>query len=278
MFLAVRGQLRRNQVTSQALGADGSVGILSGIREAEYNTWRLVPKVGAMLDLRPVFLGLTVTVPSVGLFGGGTGLFNQTSTGLDLNGDGTPDDQFAASYQPERSAAFRNGLAIGLGGAVELGATTLYASGEWFAPVSSYEVIALDPVETRLPVGTVPFEFRHAAQSVVNAGVGVRHSFSPRLAGYASFATDQASADQATESNVGTGYWDLYHVGGGTQFQLGKLNLVLGATYTWGGDDFTLSGSFDDPVLSGETVRVSERGVRVLLGFQYDFGSRDSQP
>jgi hypothetical protein len=77
---------------------------------------------------------------------------------------------------------------------------------------------------------------------------------------------------------VGTGYWDLYHVGGGTQFQLGKLNLVLGATYTWGGDDFTLSGSFDDPVLSGETVRVSERGVRVLLGFQYDFGSRDSQP
>ena len=78
MFVAVRSQYLRSQITGQTLGDAGEVGLLSAIREFSYNSWRIVPKLGATLDLHPVTLGATVTVPSLTLFGSGSALYHNS--------------------------------------------------------------------------------------------------------------------------------------------------------------------------------------------------------
>lgn len=272
LFTAVRTQLLRRQVTAQSLRPDGTVALASGISEFEYNSWRLVPKLGVTYDLSTLTLGATVTVPSLGLFGSGTSLFNATSAGLDLDDDGQREDQLTSNYQQDVSSNFLNGLAIGIGGAVDIGQTTLFLSGEWFAPRGPTRVIETAPFTSQSTGETLSHDLVLRTRAVLNVGGGVKHRFSPKFAGYLSAATDLSSIDTTLQVSVGRTPWDLFHVGVGAKITVSRVDLVLGLNYTTGGDDVDLDSASGIPVFGAQGLSVQERGIRVLFGFQYGFG------
>jgi hypothetical protein len=272
LFTAVRSQLLRRQVTAQALRSDGSVALASGISEFEYNSWRLVPKLGITYDLSKLTLGATVTVPSLGLWGSGTSLFNATSSGIDIDDDRLPEDQLASNFQDGVASNFLSGLAVGIGGAVDIGQTTLFLSSEWFAPRGPTRVLETAPFEAQSTGEALTHDLVLRTSGVVNVGGGVRHRFSPRFAGYLSAATDLSSIDTTARVSVGRTPWDLYHVGVGAKFTVSRLDLIVGLNYTTGGAEVDLDSASGIPVFGAQDLSVRERGIRVLFGFQYGFG------
>jgi len=272
MFVAVRSQYLRSQVTAQTLSSAGDVGLLSAIREFDYNAWRVVPKLGASLDLHPFSLGATVTVPSLKLWGGGSALFNSTSTGLDLNGDGVADPTFASNLQVDLASVFKSGLAVGFGAGWDITqATTLFASGEWYDGVDAYDVLSTEPFTGQLDGVTRTNPLLHSARSVVNFAAGVRHRFSPSVAGYLSGATDLSAADTSYTLSLSKTLWDLYHVAGGVQLLISQVELVLGGGYTFGSERVEVGGPPQAPGLVASPVEFQQRGIRLIVGFQYSF-------
>jgi hypothetical protein len=275
MFVAIRGQYLRSQVTGQTLDDGGEVAMLSSTREFDYNSWRIVPKLGATLDLHPVAIGATVTLPSLRLWGSGSALYNSTSTGIDFNSDGTPDPAFASNLQEDVRSNFRSGLAVGLGAAWYLARnTTLFVSAEHYARVGPYEVLSTEPFEGQLDGVTRTNPLVHSARPVTNVAVGVRHRFSPTLAGYLSGASDQSAADTSYNVSLSKTLWDLYHLTGGVQFRVSRVELVVGAGYTFGGEAVEVSGPPEAPGLLEDPIEFTQRGVRFIFGFQYAFIGR----
>jgi hypothetical protein len=272
MFVAVRNQYLRSQITGQTLDDDGNVGLLSSIREFEYDSWRLVPKLGATLDLRPVTLGATVTLPSLRLWGSGSALFNSTSAGIDFNGDGVPDPAFASDLQEDVRSNFKSGLAVGLGAGWDVASgTTLFVSAEYYARVGPYEVLSTEPFEGQLDGVTRSNPLVHSSRPVTNVAAGVRHRFSPALAGYLSGASDLSAADTSFNVSLSKTLWDLYHVTGGVQFRVSRVDLVVGAGYTFGGEAVAVSGPPQAPGLIADPIEFQQRGIRFIFGFQYVF-------
>ena len=272
MFVAVRSQYLRSQITGQTLGAGDAVGQLSAIREFDYSSWRVVPKLGATLDLRPLTLGATVTVPSLGLWGSGSALFNSVSNGIDFDGDGVPDPAFASNLQPDVESNFKSGAAVGFGAGLDVGrSTTLFLSAEWYASVAPYDVLSTSSFTGQLDGEERSNPLVHSAKSIVNVAAGVRHRFSPSVAGYLSGATDRSSADTSYFLSVSKSVWDLYHVGGGVQLRVSRIELVLGGTYTFGSEDVIVGGPPQAPDLVADPVKFQQKGVRFIVGFQYSF-------
>jgi hypothetical protein len=272
MFVAVRTHYQRSQITGQSLSDADEVGQLSAIREFDYDSWRIVPKLGATLDLRPVTLGLSVTVPSLGLWGSGSALFNSTSNNIDLDADGAVDATFASNFQEEVQSNFKSGLAVGLGAGIDVGAnTTLFLSGEWYDAVGPYDVLSTTPFTGQLDGVERTNPLVHSARSVANFAAGVRHRFSPSVAGYLSGASDLSAADTSYAVSVSKTLWDLYHVGGGVQLRVRLVELVLGAAYTFGSEAVDVSGPPQAPGLVSDPITFKQKGIRFIFGFQYSF-------
>lgn len=272
MFVAVRGQYLRSQITGQTLDDAGNVGTLSSIREFEYDSWRLVPKLGVTLDLDAVTLGATVTVPSLRLWGSGSALYNSTSSGIDFSGDDVPDPAFASNLQEEVRSNFKSGLAVGLGAGWDVArSTTLFISAEHYARVGPYEVLSTESFEGQLDGETLTNPLVHSSRPVTNVALGVRHRFSPGLAGYLSLASDLSAADTSFSISLSKTLWDLYHLTGGVQFRISRVDLVVGAGYTFGGEEVQVSGPPQAPGLFADPIEFQQRGIRFIFGFQYRF-------
>jgi hypothetical protein len=272
MFVAVRSQYLRSQVTGQTLSDADAVGLLSAIREFQYNSWRLVPKLGATLDLRPVTLGATITVPSLKLFGSGSAVYNSSSTGIDFDGDGAPDPSFASNLQQDVQSNFKSGFAVGLGAGWDVApTTTLFLSGEWYGSVGPYDVLSTESFTGQLDGVSRTNPLVHSSRSLVNVAAGVRHRFSPSVAGYLSGATDLSAADTSYSVSLSKTLWDLYHLTGGVQFRVRRVELVLGGGYTFGSEEVAVSGPPQAPGLVAEPIEFQQRGIKIIFGFQYSF-------
>jgi hypothetical protein len=272
MFVAVRSQYLRSQITGQTLSDAGEVGLVSAIREFDYDSWRLVPKLGATLDLRPVTLGATVTVPSLRLFGSGSALYNSSSTGIDFTGDGAPDPSFASSLQQDVKTNFKSGLAVGLGAGWDVArTTTLFLSAEWYAGVGPYDVLSTTPFTGQLDGVERTNPLVHSSRSLVNVAAGVRHRFSPSVAGYLSGATDLSAADTSYAASLSKTLWDLYHLTGGVQLRVSRIELVLGGGYTFGSEEVAIAGPPQAPGLVTDAIEFQQRGIKIIFGFQYSF-------
>jgi hypothetical protein len=231
-----------------------------------------VPKLGATVDLSPVTFGIVLTVPSLGLWGSGSTLFNLTSTGIDFDSNGAVDDRLVANVQQDLASDFYSGMAVGAGAAVDIGETTIFASGEWYAPRGPTRVLASEPFVGQSTGETYSTDLVLRTRGVLNVGVGARHYFTPRFAGYFSAATDFSSTDTTLAVSVGQSLWDLYHLGTGAKLVVGSVELVLGLSYTFGSERVDLGQGSQIEVLQGTSVVLRERGIRVLFGFQYGFG------
>jgi len=70
-FFALRNHRARAQALTQGLGQVGQGGIAIASRDFDYQHWRFLMKAGVSTDWERWKLGLTVTTPSLGLFGSG---------------------------------------------------------------------------------------------------------------------------------------------------------------------------------------------------------------
>jgi hypothetical protein len=233
-YLAVRSQRANLQELVEARMTDGRVAVALGARQYQYQHLRVLWKIGLACDLDPITLGLTLTTPSLGLYGDGSTGINSTVVALDMDGDGDPDDFLAADYQDRQDSTYRTPFSVAAGMTFKLRKIRFYWSTEWFASVSPYIVVDAGDFAAQSTGETLSADVTQELASVFNLGLGLEWLYSSRFKGYASFTTDYSAKRPGTVTNLSLTDWDIHHFITGAEFAVRKSRLTAGLGLSFG--------------------------------------------
>jgi hypothetical protein len=238
-FIAVRNHRARAQNLIQALAETGQGGIAIESRDFSYQDWRFLAKVGISRRWERWDLGLTVTTPSLGLFGIGDGSssFDESAVGQDVDQDGSEVTLIATDTQEGLDPDFQSPFSIAFGGARRVGKSQVHFTAEWFDGVGPMTLLAPEPFQAQSSGATVDYDTLHAFDSVLNAALGFEHRFENEGRLYAAFTTDFSAAAEdfrAQSAIASAATWDIYHLSSGYSFMVAGQELTLGVTYSFG--------------------------------------------
>jgi hypothetical protein len=261
---ALRSQRRRSETVSQGVGTDGSGAAILDIRGGKYSSLRTLFKFGAFAAVGPLTGGLTVTTPSIRISGSGQLGFDQGTFASDTAA-------LAVTVQTDLPAEFKSPLSVGFGLGWRIGSTRLHASGEWYDAIDPYVVMQGEDFVAQEPPEVIEVRVVQALDDVFNWGVGLEHTFSPKLSGYLSYyldATGLTDEVDAADAALSTMPLDLNTVTLGTDFAVSSARLTLGVGYGWGSKvDQALTDLLrqEDPNFEAKFVY---RSFRFLFGFE----------
>jgi hypothetical protein len=227
-----RGQRLRNELSVQAVDGQDALAI-SGVTDFDYSHYRTLAKLGLAWQGDTWKAGLSITTPSLGLFGSGKAAYTLSTAGVDANQDGVNEaPTLATGSMEDLEADYRSSWAVGAGASRLRGRTRFYASAEWFAPVERFTVIAL-------PVPSAGAErLAQELGHVVNVGFGAEHVLS-----------------------------------GGVSFRIGGNRFTLGASWATGKKRRILDTAIPPESLPdaglGSEVDIDYSKLTFLLGFAF---------
>jgi hypothetical protein len=273
MYGVYRGQRTRVESISAASADTGEGASLVYVDEFDYSYYRLLWKFGLALERRPVTLGFALTTPSVGLFGSGSVQYTRSAAGVDIDGDGTPDDILASALEEGLSTRYRSPLAVAAGGSYKWRKASVHMSAEWFDGVDKYDVVDTSADPGVFPGSTIARRVSQELASVLNVGAGVEYKFSENWTAYGAFTSDQSAAVRGTETRHSASTWDIYHVTTGAALRIAGLDLTLGVRYSFGsqnlGDSYESVPSIGGDLLAGS--KIVYRAWKGIVGFAFGF-------
>lgn len=239
-YVALRSHRASTLTLVEALDTEGRVALSMAARQYHYQSIRVLWKIGAAFDLKRLTLGLTLTTPSLHLYGRGSAGVNSTLTGLDLDGDGAPDDHLAADYQGKRHAVYRTPFSLAAGLTFKLQRIRFYASSEWFAPIHAYTVVDTEDGLAQSTGEQMSTDVTHELAAVLNTGFGLEYAHSPRFKSYVSFATDNSAKRPGTETNLSLTDWNIHHIIAGAEITIKRSAVTVGLGYSFGDREISL--------------------------------------
>ncbi len=271
-FVAYRGQRTRRELSGQAALSPTTGGAALLIDDFDYTNYRVLWKAGFATQFDAWDLGLSVTTPSVRLFGSGSASYVRSAVGADLGGG--PVVNVSVQRQEDLASDFVSPLSVALGGSYRSGQNRFHATVEWFASVDPFEVLDTSSLAQDPAAEGLVKRLNEEANSVINFGVGFQRRVSTRFSYYAAFTTDFTFADKDDSAANALSTWDIYHLTAGTSLVVGSAKLTMGAAYSFGRDDRQIATVAVEPgtppVLTQTAFDVHYSRVRVLFGF--DFG------
>jgi len=274
-FVSVRSQRARSNVGFQELTDQGEATVVSRLRDYNYDSWRVLPKIGLGWESEPWSVGFTVTSPGVKLWGSGDETLSTSVVGQVEAPDGTLPTYIAVDSQEDIPSTFNSPWAVAIGAAYLFSSSTrAHFSAEWF---SSNNRTILDAEPFVPQTGGEPLDpsVYLEMKSLANVGIGVEHVFNEKLTSYASFRTDFSGAKEPIPTETTFAIWDLYHLGAGVQATVGRSDFTLGLMYSHGSqrrpNALVDLGLEDESGLLSEDTKYSFTRLTLLLGFQLAF-------
>jgi len=218
----------------QTISPDKDYYLAKESREYEYDHYSVLLKAGVTFDFVGQTFGLTITTPRLGYYNNGSSGSNQTADGRYPIGENGDFKYVAADYQNDVDAKYKSPLSIALGTTFKIEQTNIYISAEWFSPIDRYDVIKPQMYQPQIGSDTLYNGVITEAQSVLNIGVGVQHTYDNSHTINASFTTDFSAAIPGSDTNLSIASWDIYHLMFGGSFNLLDLELTLGLGYAFG--------------------------------------------
>jgi hypothetical protein len=264
-YVSYRSHKASSITILQALQSNGEIASYSNINNYRYNNCRALLKAGLGFNLNPLTLGVTITTPSLNLFGSG-------SVGTHLFASGIDTNKFNSNYQEEVKSEFNSSWAIGIGGAYRLGKTIFHLSAEWYDAITKFNVLDTEPYLSQSSGETLTNDLTHEAKSIVNFGAGFDYFASDSLIFSLSLTTDFSAYVENTTTNLAPySAWDLIHIAGGSTFNVWKSELTVGVVYSFGSQTIQNRIDITPDAEDSSIERESEfkySQIKVLLGFE----------
>lgn len=230
-FFTIRNQNTRKLFLLQAQGLQG-IGVALQKQTFDLLQLGLLAKAGIGADLDPWSLGLTITTPTLRLWGDGSVIYNETLSQAGADGI----DWMIHTHQDGLKADFQSPLSVAAGAGYTWNRTRFHLTAEFFAPISRYTV--LDPQAIALPDTSAVrnVSVSDERKAVVNLALGIEQQISKRMNLYASYRTDRNALadDGANQTQIST--WDLNHIAAGVSFSTESTDITLGLVYASGKD------------------------------------------
>ena len=232
-YASFRNHSALRQTLTEVVSADGQIYLNLQSNEYKYDFYGLIWKLGATFEFIGLDLGLTITTPTVKLYGTGQAGLNKTRIVPNQDGQDNKDSQAILNFQDNLNVEFHTPLSIAFGTTLKYKLMKIYFSTEWFSSVDKYDVIKTKPFVSANG-DTLRNELTHALKAVWNFSLGYEYFFSPRFSAKGSFTTDFSATKPRTGTTLSIATWDIYHFMGGTTFQIRKTELTLGLGYSYG--------------------------------------------
>jgi len=260
-FVAVRsqsGRLSRLGSGIDSLEAGSSVTLIDDYR---YSTVRVLFKGGVSWDMDPTVVGITVTTPSLHIWGDGRVSVEQSA--INLGEDHTT--AITANAQDGLTAVYRSPLSIALGISHSLGRTSLHTTAEWFDSVAAYDFIEASGFMSQSTGESMKVDYSTSLRSIINFGLGVEHAFSTKTSGYAALTVDHSPQDGP--SRITFSDWNLYHLSTGAAFSFHGVDFTTGLTYSRGSDEVQPPFEFNkEDIVVTAPRKATYRRLKLLFG------------
>ena len=263
-YVAVRSQRRRRQVTASVVDTTGAGTSTINFDDLSYWNLRVLAKIGLQFDFAPLQLGVTVTTPGLSLFGDGETRINRSVINPDTVTSGFDESELVADIQKGIPSTYKSPLSIAIGAEYDLGQTSVFFSGEWFNGVDRYAILDAEPFVGQTTGDTVSIDIVQELDPVVNLGIGVEHAVSNTVEIYGAAFTDRSAFDRESIDPLPIATWDILHFTAGAAFQVGSIDLTLGASYGRGNGEALPADFLGQPT----DVTGTYRSLKFILGFQ----------
>jgi hypothetical protein len=274
-YIAVRSYRSRNSINSQSIDSIGNVGILSGTREYEYYNVRILWKAGIGFTFESIRFGLTLTTPSINLFGSGETDINLNSSGVDIDGDDLTDEFLISDYQEGVPSNYKSSFAIGLGIYYRFSDFKVHLASEYYSKVSQFEVLKSNKFRTQTGNLLVNNNLTHAFKPIFNLGLGLEYFISKRVTTFGAFVTDYSALDEGVRSNHSVSVWDFYHITAGASLTFEKMEITFGLSLALAGEDISipmvpLTPSEEiDFIYEQQNAKISSTRIKFILGLTF---------
>ncbi|MCY1047111.1 hypothetical protein OV208_37765 [Corallococcus sp. bb12-1] len=232
-FLAFREQELSVQVLAEGSGDAGQRLLATLGRDVQLRHIRLLLKLGASYQQAPWAVGLTVTTPSVGLWGQGSTGYERSIVTPGFDTGSAPASVF--NFQDGLRGHFRNPWSAALGVSRTFSRSTVHLSVEGFARLAPFTLVDSAPFVPLDSSEVIDPDFDVALAPVVNVALGLEQRLGAKVRGYLSGHTDFSALANTPGANASLAGWDLYHASTGFHFLVGRSRFTLGTDVAWGG-------------------------------------------
>jgi hypothetical protein len=274
-YIGTRSYTSRNEVNLKTSDSLDRVSAVSGITAYEYLDFRILWKVGIGLILEPIRFGLTITTPSISLFGSGSTDINLSGSGLEYNNGGDRNDFLISNYQEDLPSTYNSPFSIGLGVGYKFGQFKIHIATEYYSNVPKYSILSTELFNSQTGNLTGSNDLTAAADYVLNYGVGLQMYINPRFTLYGAFTTDFSAYAKGEETNSSVSRWDLYHVTAGAAFTWDKLEITSGVATSFANDDIVfpniIPATNDESgiMFPKQSAKLSSFRIKLILGITF---------
>ncbi|WP_295093676.1 hypothetical protein [uncultured Flavobacterium sp.] len=200
----------------------------------EQTTYGVFLKAGLNYNFNKATLGLTLTLPHIGVWNNGEFYYKEVIAGI-----GPDKDLLVTDKENNLKAARRTPLSIAVGSGIQLGKHKLHLNATCYSGIKNYDRIEI-PTIPQENKPDIAFQLEESAKPIFNFGVGSELYIHKSIKGYLSFATDySAYISNANLINLNSQSkkdinfsQDFYHFGGGFELKFQSIQLILGTSYT----------------------------------------------
>ena len=254
---------------------NGDVNIYESNLNFSQSSYGLYFKIAAAWIFEHWELGVNVDFPYLEVFGDSNFDYDEI-----LATGNTLDDFFILEQLKDLESNQKTPLSINVGAGIPWKKHKLHVNLSWYAPLDTYDRITI-PELGGATGEQAALLFQEKRRSIVNFGAGAELYIARRISSYLSFSTDFSPLKEAdevvgTEDGIGLSNllaFDNYHFGGGFNFKVKDIDVVIGAISTIGSQEFlSVRDRPIDPVVpENNTFTIKTVRWRFLLGLNINF-------
>jgi hypothetical protein len=252
----------------------------------KYTTIGLLAKAGLSYMSGRWKYGLTITTPSLGLYGSGSIRRENSNIVVSENAADMKDNFMIMDSKSDIKAKYKRPLSIAFGIDYKSAKTRLVASAEYFTRINTYHL--LEPVSEPFvyptsyldsasikPLIDSYLHVENASRPVLNAGIGFSRLVAKQLTLLLGAYTDFSSYDKPPEADEllhASGGLNIYHFSIGSSYHRQKHTVTLGLSYAITPSKhippYTIINQ--TPELTNKAI-LSARSYSIVLGYTYYF-------
>ncbi len=250
----------------------------------KYSTFRLIAKAGLSYITGPWKLGLTLTTPSIGLYGNGSVQREISSIFVSENPDAEVQNFILADRQTDVKTNYKHPLSVAIGTDFHTDKTRIVFTAEYFFKIGTYHLMEA-PAEPFFYPPTLQdsayfksqidnfLHVENAAKPVFNVALGFSQVLYKNLSLLMGASTDFSSYTSPGESKEllhGFSGFDIYHFSTGISYQRKKNTFSIGFSYAFSPAKQIPPYSVinQNPDFAGE-ARISSHLYAVVFGYTY---------
>jgi|WetSurMetagenome_2_1015567.scaffolds.fasta_scaffold81447_1 hypothetical protein len=252
----------------------------------KYTTIGLLAKAGLSYISGRWKFGVTMTTPSLGLYGSGSIQRENSSIVVSENAADMIDNFLIMDSKSNVKAKYKHPLSVAVGIDYRSPKTRFVVSAEYFSRINTYHLIEpmsepfvypssyLDSASIK-PLINSYLHVENASKPVLNAGIGFSCLVAKQLTLLLGAYTDFSSYDKPPEADEllhGSGGWNIYHFSTGISYHKQKHTVTLGLSYAITPSEHIPPYAIinQSPELTNDAL-LSAKSYSIVLGYTYYF-------